>query len=112
VIVPSGVLVPAEQARLIGQLAAEEVRRQMITDPNVLRLIEELLSVSTSAAGQNVESFEQVAETAERLKVHPRTIRRWASAGKVPAVKRGGQWLVQRTESQRLDGSRVPSETR
>lgn len=110
-IVPPGVLVPAEQARLVGKLAAAQLRREPIADPALLRVVEELLSISTSESGQNVDSFEPVDDAARRRRVHPRTIRRWASVGKVPATKAGGRWLIERPGSERLSASREPSRT-
>ena len=84
-IISSGVLVPAEICHLVGQLAAAEVGRERTTNPDVLRIVEEMLSVSVSGSGQNVDAWEPLPDAARRREVHPRTLRRWAEAGKVPA---------------------------
>jgi hypothetical protein len=39
----------------VGQLAAAQLRREPIADPALLRIVEELLSVSLSDSGQNVD---------------------------------------------------------
>ena len=100
-IVPSGVLIPAELAELVGRLAAAQLRREPVIDPGLIRVVEELLSVSLSDAGQSVDSWEPVPDAAERYQVHPRTVRRWAEDGKIPAKKVGARWLIDKAESGR-----------
>jgi excisionase family DNA binding protein len=111
VIIQPGVLVPAEICRLVGQLAAAQLKREPIADPGLLRVVEELLSVPVSASGQNVDEWEPVDDAARRLDVTPRTLRRWAEVGKVPARKAGSRWLIQRGSEPR-NGSKPPSVTR
>jgi excisionase family DNA binding protein len=37
-----------------------------------------------------------VPEVAERLKIHPESVRRLIRQGKLPAIKFGNKWLVER----------------
>lgn len=41
-------------------------------------------------------------ETAEYLKVDPRTITRWISSGKLKAAKIGREWRIPKSEIERL----------
>ncbi|MGE0355118.1 MAG: helix-turn-helix domain-containing protein [Gemmatimonadales bacterium] len=41
-----------------------------------------------------------VADAAREAGVHPRTLRRWIGAGRLPAARRGGRWLIHRDELQ------------
>lgn len=51
-IVASGVLVPVELARLVGKLAAAQLKREPVADPALLRVVEELVSVGVAESGQ------------------------------------------------------------
>jgi excisionase family DNA binding protein len=41
------------------------------------------------------EEFLTVEEVAERLKVHPESVRDWLRAGKLKGLKAGRQWRIQ-----------------
>ena len=40
------------------------------------------------------EKYADVAEVAKRLRIHPESVRRLIRQGKLPAIKFGNKWLV------------------
>ena len=43
-----------------------------------------------------------LSDAADRLGVNMATARRWVSAGRLPAVKQGWQWLVRQDDMERM----------
>lgn len=43
-----------------------------------------------------LENYLGVDETAARLRIHPESVRRLIRQGKLPAIKFGNKWLVER----------------
>jgi excisionase family DNA binding protein len=44
-----------------------------------------------------LEQYAGVNEVSKRLKIHPESVRRLMRQGKLPAIKFGNKWLVERT---------------
>ncbi len=44
-----------------------------------------------------LESYAGVDEVAERLHIHPESVRRLIRQGKLPAIKFGNKWLVEKS---------------
>lgn len=43
-----------------------------------------------------LENYADVDEVSERLGIHPESVRRLIRAGKIPAIKFGNKWLVEK----------------
>ncbi len=43
-----------------------------------------------------LDNYADVNEVAERLKIHPESVRRLIRQGKLPATKFGNKWLVEK----------------
>ena len=43
-----------------------------------------------------LEQYAGVDEASQRLKIHPESVRRLIRQGKLPAIKFGNKWLVER----------------
>jgi excisionase family DNA binding protein len=43
-----------------------------------------------------LEQYADVDEVSKRLKIHPESVRRLIRKGKLPAIKFGNKWLVER----------------
>ena len=43
-----------------------------------------------------LEQYADVDEASQRLKIHPESVRRLIRQGKLPAIKFGNKWLVER----------------
>ena len=44
-----------------------------------------------------IENYAGVAEVGERLHIHPESVRRLIRQGKIPAIKFGNKWLVEKS---------------
>lgn len=44
-----------------------------------------------------LDSYAGVEEVAERLSIHPESVRRLIRQGKLPAVKFGNKWLIEKS---------------
>lgn len=44
-----------------------------------------------------LESYAGVSEAADRLSIHPESVRRLIRQGKLPAIKFGNKWLVEKS---------------
>lgn len=44
-----------------------------------------------------LENYAGVSEVSERLNIHPESVRRLIRQGKLPAIKFGNKWLVEKT---------------
>ncbi len=44
-----------------------------------------------------LENYAGVAEVGERLRIHPESVRRLIRQGKIPAIKFGNKWLVEKS---------------
>jgi len=44
-----------------------------------------------------IENYAGVAEGGERLHIHPESVRRLIRQGKLPAIKFGNKWLVEKS---------------
>jgi len=44
-----------------------------------------------------LEQYAGVDDVSKRLKIHPESVRRLIRQGKLPAIKFGNKWLVERT---------------
>jgi excisionase family DNA binding protein len=45
-----------------------------------------------------LEAYSGVSEVADRLNIHPESVRRLIRQGKLPAIKFGNKWLVDKSE--------------
>jgi excisionase family DNA binding protein len=54
------------------------------------------------------DEFEDVHYAAERLKIHPESVKRLIRAGKLPARKFANKWFVRRDELEQFAGSYIP----
>ena len=43
-----------------------------------------------------LEQYADVKEVSDRLKIHPESVRRLIRQGKIPAIKLGNKWLVEK----------------
>jgi excisionase family DNA binding protein len=43
-----------------------------------------------------LETYADVAEAGKRLKIHPESVRRLLRQGKLPGIKFGNKWLIER----------------
>jgi excisionase family DNA binding protein len=55
-----------------------------------------------------LEQYAGVDEVSERLKIHPESVRRLIRQGKLPAIKFGNKWLVERATLEQFAGHYDP----
>ena len=55
-----------------------------------------------------LESYAGVDEVAERLRIHPESVRRLIRQGKLPAIKFGNKWLVEKSSLEQFAGHYDP----
>ncbi|MFN2222042.1 MAG: helix-turn-helix domain-containing protein [Chloroflexota bacterium] len=55
-----------------------------------------------------LESYAGVNEVAERLHIHPESVRRLIRQGKLPAIKFGNKWLVEKSALEQFAGHYDP----
>jgi hypothetical protein len=101
VIVPGGVLVEQELASRVARILAAEARRDPAGDsPALRRLVFELAEVAERASepGRALDvgptGWSDTRAAADQLQVSPRTVRRWATTGRVRARREGWRWLI------------------
>ena len=51
-----------------------------------------------------LENYAGVSEAAERLNIHPESVRRLIRQGKLPAIKFGNKWLVEKSSLEQFAG--------
>ena len=51
-----------------------------------------------------LESYAGVSEVADRLNIHPESVRRLIRQGKLPAIKFGNKWLVEKSSLEQFAG--------
>jgi excisionase family DNA binding protein len=106
-IIGPSLIVPAELAGLLADLLEAHVRRWSVTEPAVLHLAHlarqvarwTLLPLSAADGMPRVTEptvpWLTISEAAAVRGQAPRTVRQMAVDGRLPAQKRGTQWLVQ-----------------
>ncbi len=55
-----------------------------------------------------LEAYAGVEEVAERLGIHPESVRRLIRQGKLPAIKFGNKWLVEKATLEQFAGHYDP----
>lgn len=55
-----------------------------------------------------LEAYAGVSEVAERLNIHPESVRRLIRQGKLPAIKFGNKWLVEKDTLEQFAGHYDP----
>jgi excisionase family DNA binding protein len=55
-----------------------------------------------------LESYAGVDEVADRLHIHPESVRRLIRQGKLPAIKFGNKWLVEKAALEQFAGHYDP----
>ena len=55
-----------------------------------------------------LEAYSGVGEVADRLNIHPESVRRLIRQGKLPAIKFGNKWLVDKAELEQFAGHYDP----
>lgn len=55
-----------------------------------------------------LEQYAGVDEVSKRLKIHPESVRRLIRQGKLPAIKFGNKWLVERATLEQFAGHYDP----
>ncbi len=51
-----------------------------------------------------LENYAGVDEAADRLSIHPESVRRLIRQGKLPAIKFGNKWLVEKSSLEQFAG--------
>jgi excisionase family DNA binding protein len=51
-----------------------------------------------------LESYAGVNEAADRLNIHPESVRRLIRQGKLPAIKFGNKWLLEKSSLEQFAG--------
>lgn len=54
------------------------------------------------------DEYEDVRYAAERLKIHPESVKRLIRMGKLPARKFANKWFVRKDELEQFAGSYIP----
>lgn len=99
----------SEHARFLRQYA-RGVRRAAEREPDDQRRAEmegvavRLLAAASELGGVRLEDYARVEEVAERLGIHPESVRRLMRGGQLVARRLGNMWLMDREELERVAG--------